>query len=284
MYDLSNPATIKSLLSKHRFTFSKAMGQNFIVDSAVCPRMAELCGVTKDSCVIEIGPGFGVLTVQLAARAHKVAAIELDKRLLPVLADTLRGMENVSVICGDVMKIDLAEIIEKELGGMKTVLCANLPYYITSPVIMHLLESHLAVDSITVMVQKETAQRICAAPGSHDAGAISCAVSFYAEPKVLFDVPSTSFMPQPKVNSSVILLKIRKGPPVTVKDQKLMFKTIRAAFGKRRKTILNAVSSGLGITKEEVSGALAVAEIPASIRGERLTLADFARLADALKK
>jgi 16S rRNA (adenine1518-N6/adenine1519-N6)-dimethyltransferase len=282
MYDLSNPSVVKSLLAKHGAALSKSLGQNFLIDSSVCPRMAELGGAGHGVCVLEIGPGLGVLTVELSKLADKVVAVELDKKLLPVLNDTLADFKNVTVINSDVMKTDLAAVIREEFGGGETVLCANLPYYITSPVIMYLLESRLPVKSVTVMVQKEVARRLCAAPGQGDAGAISCAVSYYSEPHLLFDVSAESFLPQPKVDSSVIRLDIRETPAVQVSDEALMFRAIRASFGQRRKTIANALSAGLAITKDEAIHALEQASISPTVRGERLTLEDFARLAEAL--
>lgn len=282
MYDLSNPAVVKTLLSKHGTGLSKSLGQNFLINPSVCPRMAESGGADGKTNVLEIGPGVGVLTVELAKRAKKVAAIELDDRLIPILNDTLSGFDNVKVINGDVMKTDLDAILKDEFGGGETVICANLPYYITSPIIMHLLESRLPVKSVTVMVQKEAARRLCAPPGDAMAGAVSCAVSYYSHPKVLFDVSAGSFLPPPKVDSSVIRLDIRKEPPVNPADEKFMFKTVRASFGQRRKTLANALSAGLKIPKQTVAKALVNAGLSPNIRGEKLTLEDFARLSDAL--
>jgi 16S rRNA (adenine1518-N6/adenine1519-N6)-dimethyltransferase len=284
MYELSNPAVVKSLLAKHGATLSKSLGQNFLIDPSVCPRMAELCGAAQDVCALEIGPGLGVLTVELARRAKKVAAVELDARLLPVLDDTLSDFSNVLVINGDVMKTDLSAIIRDEFGSGETIVCANLPYYITSPVIMYLLESRLPVRSITVMVQKEVARRLCAGPGGKDAGAVSCAVSYFAQPRLLFDVSAGSFLPRPRVDSSVIRLNIRGEPAVSVGDEALMFKVVRAAFGQRRKTLANALSAGLSVPKDKVSEALNAAGIPSGIRGERLTLENFAAAADKLRE
>lgn len=282
MYDLSNPGVVKSLLEPLGFKFSKGLGQNFLINPHVCPKMAELCGADPEFCALEIGPGVGVLTQELAKRFFKVAAVELDDRLKPVLLKTLGALENVEIIYGDAMKLDLAALIKEQFGGRPTVVCANLPYYITSPVVMRLLESRLAVESITVMVQKEAAQRLCAAPGSKSAGAVSYAVSYYAEPHVLFSVPSGSFMPQPKVDSSVIRLDIRKSPCVTVANEKLLFRTIRASFGQRRKTLENALASGLHLSKEDISAAMARAGIHPGVRGETLDLTQFAALSAAL--
>ncbi|MDR3552643.1 MAG: 16S rRNA (adenine(1518)-N(6)/adenine(1519)-N(6))-dimethyltransferase RsmA [Clostridia bacterium] len=279
-YDLTNVSAVRALLASHGFHFSKALGQNFLVDPTVSPRMAELCGADENIGVLEIGPGIGVLTAELAERAARVVAVELDARLMPVLAQTLAGIENVKLVNADVLKIDLLQLIEQEFAGLDVVCCANLPYYITSPVIMSLLERRLPLGSVTVMVQREAAMRLCAPPGRREAGAVSCAVSYYSEPHLLFDVPSVSFMPRPKVDSSVIRLDIRKCPPVRCGDERLMFRIIRAAFNQRRKTLLNALSAGLSLPKEQVGQALDEAGISRSERGERLTLEDFARLSD----
>ncbi|CDZ23459.1 Ribosomal RNA small subunit methyltransferase A [[Clostridium] cellulosi] len=284
MYDLSNPTVIRELLSKHGAGLSKALGQNFLINPSVCPRMAQLSGASKDVCAIEIGPGIGVLTAELCKLAKKVVSIELDSRLIPILNETLSDFDNVKVINADVMKTDLEAIIKNDFGGCDTIVCANLPYYITSPVIMYLLESRLPVKSITVMVQKEAARRLCAEPGSSEAGAVSCAVSYYARPQILFNVSAGSFMPAPKVDSSVIRLEILKEPPVKTKDEALMFKIVRAAFLQRRKTLTNALSAGMSIPKETAVKAIEGAGLSPMIRGERLTLKDFAALADWLKE
>lgn len=284
MYNLADPGTIKSILTRHDFNFSKALGQNFLINPAICPRMAQLCGASQAAGVIEIGPGIGVLTAELAKHAKKVVAIELDKRLMPVLKETLEGVDNVTVLQGDALTIDLKAIIDREFEGDKVAVCANLPYYITSPVIMHLLESRLPITSITVMVQKEAAVRLTATPGTREAGAVSLAVSYYSRPKVLFDVSSTSFMPRPSVDSCVIQLDVRDEPPVKTLNEVLMFRIIRAAFSQRRKTVLNAVASGLSLSKERLTQILTAVGIPPTERGERLTLDDFARLADELCK
>lgn len=283
MYELSNPSVVKSLLAKHGAALSKSLGQNFLVNPSVCPRMAEMSGADKDVCAIEIGPGLGVLTVELAKRAKKTVAVELDEKLLPVLSDTLSDFNNVRVINADVMKTDLAAIIRDDFGGIDTIVCANLPYYITSPVIMYLLESRLPVKSITVMVQKEVARRLCAEPGSKDAGSVSCCVSYFSKPRLLFDVSAGSFLPSPRVDSSVIKLEIRGEPPVNAADEVFMFKVIHAAFGQRRKTLLNALSSGLAIPKDAARDAMTASGLPLTIRGERLTLENFAALADSLR-
>ena len=279
--ELANPACLRALLARHGFHFSKALGQNFLIDPAVCPRMAQMCGADKAAGVLEIGPGVGVLTVALARAAQKVLALELDARLLPVLKETLAGCENVRVVQADAMEADLAGLIEKHFGGRAAV-CANLPYYITSPLLMRLLEERLPITSITVMVQKEAGQRICAAPGSREAGALTLAVWYRAAPRILFEVPAGSFLPAPKVDSVVIRLDVREAPAVAVRDETLFFAAIRAAFAQRRKMLRAALPAGLGIPRARTAAALAAAGIDPTLRGERLTLADFARLADAL--
>ena len=282
MNDLTNAAFIKALLARHGFRFSKALGQNFIIDPTVCPRMAECCGAGPGVGVLEIGPGIGVLTEQLAQTAEKVVAVELDERLLPVLDETLGAFDNVRVIHGDVLKLDLFRILEENFFGLRAAVCANLPYYITSPVIMALLESRLPVESITVMVQKEAADRLCAAVGSRDAGAVTVAVNYYAEAEKLFDVPAGSFLPAPKVNSSVIRLTVRPEPPVALIDEKLFFRVVKSVFAQRRKTAANSVSAGLGISKAAVVAALAAIGQPETARAEQFDLPQLAAFANAL--
>lgn len=275
---LSDISTMKEILSRHGFTFSKALGQNFLINPSVCPRMAELCGVDEESGVLEIGPGIGVLTRELAKRSKKTVAVELDTRLLPVLAETLADYPNASVVHGDVMKLDLHQIIKEEFPGMKVAVCANLPYYITSPVIMKILEEKLPITALTVMVQKEAADRICAKPGTRACGAVSAAVQYYAEPEILFQVSRGSFMPAPNVDSTVIRLNVREQPPVKLFDEAHFFRLIKAAFGQRRKTALNAVSAGLGLPKAQVALAMERAGIAPNARAEQMTLemlADF---------
>ena len=279
---LSDIGTIKSILSRHGFSFSKALGQNFLVNPNVCPEMARLSGAGEGVGVIEVGPGIGVLTAELAKLADKVVSIELDKRLLPVLDETLAGFDNVTIVNGDVMEVDLRRLIEEEFEGLDVVVCANLPYYITSPVIMKLLEERLPIRSITVMVQKEAAQRITAPLGTRAAGAVTASVSYYAEAKTLFKVSAGSFMPPPKVDSAVIRLDIRPQPPVSVSDEALMFSVIRASFAQRRKTILNSLSNSLHLGKGDVSAALEKAGVSPTARAEQLTLGEFAAVANAL--
>ena len=282
MQNLSDISVIKKILSEHGFTFSKSLGQNFLINPTVCPRMAEACGADSDTGVLEIGAGIGVLTAELAKRAKKVVSLELDTRLIPVLAETLGEFSNVEVLNADVLKIDLNKLIDDCFQGMHVAVCANLPYYITSPVIMALLESRIPVDAVTVMVQKEAAARLCAPVGSRDAGAITVAVNYYAQAEKLFDVSAGSFMPAPKVDSSVIRLNIRKEPPVEVSDEKFFFKVIKAAFGQRRKTASNSLSAGLGIPKDKVSTAIAAAGFEPSVRAESLTMQELARLSECL--
>ena len=272
---------IRQLLERHGFSFSKKLGQNFLINPSVCPRMAEACGAAEDTGVLEIGPGIGVLTRELALRAGRVVAVELDDRLPPVLAETLADRDNVRVVQGDCMKLDLHALIREAFGDRPVAVCANLPYYITSPIIMNLLESRLPVENITVMVQKEAAQRLCAAPGTRQAGAVTLAVAYYAEAETLFTVSRGSFMPAPNVDSAVIRLTVRKQPPCAVKDEKVMFRLIRAGFGQRRKTLLNSLT-GAGYSKETLSAAFTTAGLAPTARAEQLTLTDFAALADAL--
>ena len=283
MNKLSDIGTIKDILKRHGFTFSKALGQNFLINPSVCPRMAELSGAGEGVGVIEVGPGIGVLTNELCKLADKVVAIELDKRLLPVLDETLAEYDNIKVINADVLELDLNKLIADEFPGMEVVICANLPYYITSPVIMKLLEDRLPVTAITVMVQKEAAQRICAPVGSRESGAVTVSVNYYAEPSLQFHVSAGSFMPAPKVDSAVIRLDIREAPPVEV-DEKMFFSVVKAAFSQRRKVISNSLSSGLKMSKDEINGILERAQVPANARAEKLSLEDFAKIANEVSK
>ena len=253
MNNLSDISVIKSVLSRHGFTFSKALGQNFIINPGVCPRIAEEGGAGEGVGVLEVGAGIGVLTAELAKRASKVVCVELDTRLLPVLDETLGEFDNVKIINGDILKVDIHRILEDEFGNMPVVVCANLPYYITSPVIMRLLESRLRIDSVTVMVQKEAAVRLCADVGSRDSGAVTVAVNYYAEAQKLFDVSRGSFMPSPNVDSAVIRLDILKNPPIEVSDEKFFFSMVKAAFSQRRKTASNGISAGMGFPNRQSS-------------------------------
>lgn len=282
MNKLSDIETIKDILSRHGFTFSKALGQNFLINPSVCPRMAELSGAGKGVGVIEIGPGIGVLTNELCRLADKVVAIELDKRLLPVLDETLAEYDNLRIVNDDVMKIDLHKLIDVEFKNMEVVVCANLPYYITSPVIMRLLEEKLPISAITVMVQKEAAQRICAEVGSRQSGAVTVSVNYYAQPEMLFNVSAGSFMPAPKVDSAVIRLNVLNEPPIKVNDEKKFFSVVKAAFSQRRKVIANSLSSGLLLDKKTVMELLEKSGVSANARAEKLTLVNFADIANNL--
>lgn len=282
MNKLSDIGTIKEILSRHGFTFSKSLGQNFLINPSVCPRMAEYSGADSGVGVIEIGPGIGVLTNELCKLADKVVAIELDKRLLPVLEETLGEYDNLKVVNADVLELDLHKLIKEEFDGMEVVVCANLPYYITSPVIMKLLEERLPIKAVTVMVQKEAAQRICAEVGSRQSGAVTVAVNFYAKPEMLFGVSAGSFMPAPKVDSAVIRLNVLPNSPVTVDNEKTFFAVVKAAFSQRRKILANSLCSGLSLDKAKVLEILQECDIPENIRAEKLSLQNFADIANCL--
>ena len=282
--ELSNRQEISRILASDGFTFKKSLGQNFLVDPTVCPAMAE-AACDGETGGLEIGPGAGVLTVELAARAKRVLAIELDERLRSVLEKTTRGFDNVSFLFQDVMKVDLAAVIREHFADCKRVtVAANLPYYITSPIVMQLLESRLPVDSITVMVQKEAAERFCAPVGSRAAGAVTVAIAYFAESEMLFSVPRDCFYPAPKVDSAVIRLTVRSTPPVTVHDEKKFFSLVKGCFAQRRKTLLNTVSNTVGIPKEELRAALAALGLPETVRGETLTLEQLAALHNQLSE
>ena len=278
MENLSNISVIRDVLSRHGFSFSKGLGQNFLINPTVCPRMAEMGNAKPGWGIIEIGAGVGVLTAELARRADKVVCIEIDSRLLPVLDETLAEFDNIKIVNEDVLKVDLHKLIEQEFAGMPVAVCANLPYYITSPIIMNLLEAHLPIASLTVMVQKEAAARLCAEPGSREVGAVSIAVRYYSDPKILFQVSRGSFLPTPDVDSTVIRLDVRDRPPVEVGSEEQFFKVVRAAFSQRRKTLPNTLSAGLGIPKAQAIEMLEKAGIPTNLRAEQLTLDQFALL------
>lgn len=285
MYNLSDIGTVKSILEKHGFTFSKALGQNFLINPAVCPEMAEEAVTSENDGVIEIGAGIGVLTAELCKRAKKVVSIELDKRLLPVLDETLAEFDNFEVVNEDILKVDLHELIKEKFSDCENVsVCANLPYYITSPVIMKLLEDKLPIKQIIVMVQREAADRLTAPVGSREAGAITVAVNYYAEAEKLFNVSKGSFVPSPKVDSAVIRLSIYDKPPIETKDEELFFRTVKAMFMQRRKTALNSVSAGLGIPKDTVVKALEMTGLDASVRAEKLTLSQLCEFTNNLKE
>ena len=284
MDNLSNPAVIRALLERHGFSFSKALGQNFLINPGVCPKMAQLGIDSPDWGVLEIGAGVGVLTQQLARRAAKVAVVEIDQRLLPVLEESLAEYENVSVILGDVMKVDLPALLKEQFGDRPVCVCANLPYYITSPILMMLLEQRLPLQAITVMVQKEAAARLCAQPGSRECGAVTFAVRYYSTPRQLFPVSRGSFFPAPKVDSVVIRLDIHPNPDYGVKDEKLLFTAVRAGFGQRRKTLANPLSGALHLPKEQVQQALTQAGLSLTVRAEAVPFEGWIRLANALKE
>ena len=282
MQNLSDISVIRSVLEKHGFNFSKALGQNFLINPSVCPRMAEYSLADENTGVIEIGAGIGVLTAELAKIAKKVVCVELDTRLLPILDETLADFDNIEIVNSDVMKTDLKALIEEKFQGMDVVVCANLPYYITSPVITMLLESRLPIKAVTVMIQKEAADRLCTPVGSRDSGAITVCTNYYAEVRQLFNVSRGSFMPAPNVDSTVIRLDIREEPAVKVSDEKKFFKMVKAAFAQRRKTALNSISSGMGLSKTQVADALRASGLEENVRAEKLTMDELALLCENL--
>lgn len=273
---------IKKIMAESGFTFSKALGQNFLVNPSVCPKMAELCGADENTGVIEVGPGIGVLTNELCKVAKKVVAVELDSRLPEILKKTLADHDNVKIVSGDVMELDLHKLIAEEFPGMEVVVCANLPYYITSPVIMKLLEEKLPIKALTVMVQKEAADRLCAQMGTRACGAVTAAVRYFSEPRLLFKVSAGSFMPAPKVDSAVIRMDVYKKPKLDVNDEKLYFRVVRGAFSQRRKTVLNSVCSALGIDKATLTQAFSEAGVNPALRPEAMSLENFAALSNAI--
>ena len=280
---LGTPSATKEIINKYSFAFQKKFGQNFLIDSNVLESIIRGAEITKDDFVLEIGPGIGTMTQYLCEAARQVVAVEIDKMLIPILEDTLSEYDNVEVINQDVLKVDIKSLAEEKNNGKPIKVVANLPYYITTPIIMGLFESHVPLDSITIMVQKEVADRMQCGPGTKDYGALSLAVQFYAKPKVVLNVPASCFMPRPNVDSAVIRLERFKTPPVDVKNEHLMFKIIRASFNQRRKTMLNSVgNSGIGITKEALTSALETMGLPLTIRGEALTLKQFAELSNLL--
>lgn len=282
MKNLSDINTIKEIMIRHGFNFSKSLGQNFIINPHICPRIAEEGGAQSGVCALEIGAGVGVLTAELAKKADKVVSIELDGRLLPVLRETLSEFDNVTIVNENVLKADLGSIVKYNFGDKPFVVCANLPYYITSPIIMLLLESRLPAKSITVMVQKEAADRLCADVGSREAGAVTVAVNYYSRAQKLFDVSRGSFMPSPNVDSAVIRLDIREEPPVDVPDEKFFFKMIKACFAQRRKTAANSISAGMGLPKDKVAEAITNAGFDQNVRAEKLTMQQLGALCTAL--
>ncbi len=282
--ELTNISTVKDILSRHGFSFSKKLGQNFIIDPSICPKIAEMGNAGEGFGILEIGTGIGVLTKELALRADKVAAVEIDKGLLPILDETLAGMENIHIINADVMKCDLRRIIEEEFPGLRTAVCANLPYYITSPVLMLLLESRLPIESITVMVQKEAAQRLCAKVGTREAGAITAGVSYHGTARKLFDVSRGSFIPSPNVDSAVIRIDLNKEPLLDEETEKLFFRIVRSGFSQRRKTLSNALSSLMGIEKSVTQSILRELSISETVRIEAMDMDQLILFTKKLKE
>ena len=281
---LGNPQNTIEILKKYNFSFQKKYGQNFLIDTHVLDKIIAAAHITKDDFVIEVGPGIGTMTQYLAAAAGKVAAVEIDGSLIPILEDTLSAYDNVHIINRDILKLDIRKLVEEENGGRPVKVVANLPYYITTPIIMGLFESHVPLESVTVMVQKEVADRMQVGPGTKDYGALSLAVQYYAKPHIVANVPPNCFMPRPKVGSAVIRLDRYEKPPVEVKDEKLMFRIIRASFNQRRKTLVNGLKNSpeLSFSKEEIESAVEQLGKGLNIRGEALTLEEFAFLSNKL--
>ena len=279
---LGNPTNTLAVINRYEFAFQKKFGQNFLIDQGIVEKIVREAGVTKDDFVLEIGPGIGTMTQILCENAREVAAVEIDRKLIPILNDTLSEYDNVTIINDDILKVDINKLAEEKNGGRPIKVVANLPYYITTTIIMGLFESHVPLDSITIMVQKEVADRMQTGPGSKDYGALSLAVQFYAKPEIVVNVPPECFMPRPNVGSAVIRLKRHETRPVDVKDEKLMFRIIRASFNQRRKTLANGLNNSpeIGYTKEQIAAAIEELGRGASIRGEALTLEEFARLSN----
>ena len=284
MGTLGNPKSTLEIINKYEFAFQKKFGQNFLIDSNIVEKIVRDAGVTKDDFVLEIGPGIGTMTQYLCESAREVVAVEIDTKLIPILKDTLGAYNNVSVSNEDILKVDIKKLAEERNGGRPIKVVANLPYYITTPIIMGLFESHVPIDSITIMVQKEVADRMQVGPGTKDYGALSLAVQYYAKPQILINVPPTCFMPKPNVGSAVIKLQRYDNPPVTVKNEKLMFDIIRASFNQRRKTLQNGLNNAPNInySKEQIVTAIEKLGVVATVRGEALTLEQFAKLSDIL--
>ena len=284
MGTLGNPKSTLEIINKYEFAFQKKFGQNFLIDSNIVEKIVRDAGVTKDDFVLEIGPGIGTMTQYLCESAREVVAVEIDTKLIPILKDTLGAYNNESVINEDILKVDIKKLAEVRNGGRPIKVVANLPYYITTPIIMGLFESHVPIDSITIMVQKEVADRMQVGPGTKDYGALSLAVQYYAKPQILINVPPTCFMPKPNVGSAVIKLQRYDNPPVTVKNEKLMFDIIRASFNQRRKTLQNGLNNAPNInySKEQIVTAIEKLGVVATVRGEALTLEQFAKLSDIL--
>lgn len=284
MINLTNISVVKDILERHGFSFSKGLGQNFLINPSVCPRIAEMGNASEGYGVLEVGTGFGTLTVELAKRAEKVVAIEIDSRLLPILEETLAEFDNIKVINQDIMKADLHKIISEEFKGLKVAVCANLPYYITSPIIMLLLESRLPIESLTVMVQKEAAQRLCAKVGTREAGAITVAVNYYGTAETLFNVSRGSFMPSPNVDSAVIRINVNSSYRLEKEAEEFFFKVVKCGFSQRRKTLANALSSQVNISKESVYTALESISLPKTARIEQLTMEQLTEFTETLRE
>ena len=286
MATLGNPRNTSEILNKYKFVFQKKFGQNFLIDTHVLEKIIRAADITNDDFVLEIGPGIGTMTQYLAENARKVMAVEIDRNLIPILEDTLAGYDNVTVVNEDVLKLDLLELVQKENAGKPVKVVANLPYYITTPIIMGIFESHMPLHSLTIMVQKEVADRMQAGPGSKDYGALSLAVQYYAKPYIAANVPPNCFMPRPNVGSAVIRLTKHEQPPVEAADEKLLFGMIRASFNQRRKTLANGLNNSqeLGYSKEQIEAAIKKAGFPPAVRGEALTLKQFAQLSNILKE
>lgn len=284
---LGNQQETIAVLNRYKFAFQKKFGQNFLIDTHVLERIIDEAGITPDDFVLEIGPGIGTMTQYLACAAREVVAVEIDKVLIPILeGDTLKAFDNVTVINEDILKVDINKLVEEKNGGRPIKVVANLPYYITTPIIMGLFESHVPIESITIMVQKEVADRMKTGPGSKEYGALSLAVQYYANPEIVANVPPNCFMPRPNVGSAVIRLTRHETPVVDVKDEKLMFRIIRASFNQRRKTLVNGLknSGEINFTKEQIEAAITAIDKPLTIRGEALTLAEFAALSNAFSE
>ena len=284
MANLGIPHNTIEILQKYHFSFQKKFGQNFLIDTNVLNRIIAAAEITGEDCVLEIGPGIGTMTQYLAENAREVVAVEIDKNLIPILEDTLSGYDNVTVINEDILKLDIGKIVEERNGGEPVKVVANLPYYITTPIIMGLFESHVPLKSITIMVQKEVADRMQVGPGTKDYGALSLAVQYYAKPEIVANVPPNCFIPRPNVGSAVIRLTRYKEPPVPVDDERKMFSLIRASFNQRRKTLVNGLcnAADINLSREQVTGALEQMNLPSAIRGEALTLEQFAELSNLL--
>ena len=284
MANLGIPSNTIEVLQKYNFNFQKKFGQNFLIDTRVLERIIEASEITKDDCVLEIGPGIGTMTQYLAESAREVIAVEIDKALIPILGDTLKDYSNVTIINDDILKVDINKIVQEKNNGQPIKVVANLPYYITTPIIMGLFESHVPLKSITVMVQKEVADRMQVGPGTKDYGALSLAVQYYAKPEVVANVPPNCFIPRPNVGSAVIRLTRYENPPVQAEDEHFMFSLIRASFNQRRKTLINGLmNGGLGLSKETIQSVLEEMGLSLTIRGEALTLEQFAQLSSLLK-